>query len=76
MFMWSAAMVALRGRAAARGGPRRSFWPLAAFCPAESCGGARRGARFGFEAKGLYGRALKPVGLDAAGLGVAGGEAQ
>ena len=36
----------LGGARAVAPGARRSFWPLAAFCPAESCG-ARRGARFG-----------------------------
>merc|ERR1719399_1109381 len=78
MFMRSAAMATVRARRlwggarAVAAGARRSFWPLAAFCPAESCR-ARGALASAVEAKGLYRGALKPVGLDAAGLGDAGG---
>ena len=78
MFMRSAAMVALRGRLAApsweaRGRSRRARgglfgrWRRFALLQAAGARGALASA---VEAKGLYRQALKPVGLDAAGLGV------
>ena len=41
------------------------------FYSINSAAGARGVAPSAAEARGLYGRAIKPVGLDAAGLGVA-----
>ena len=54
---------ALGGARAVAAGARRSFWPLAAFCPAESCGGAARRSLRLERPKGYRGERLSQSGL-------------